>query len=122
MDASSSIYTPAAGPRPAPVKDALGSRHNAKLSPDGHRHEDQGPLDNRSAIVQLVISSLAIAVVFDWPLPWVVLGSALVAIVYTTLGGIKAIIWTDALQAFVFVAAGVAAAVWLFVETPGSCT
>ena len=72
--------------------------------------------------IRLLIASLAIAVVFDWPLPWVVAGSALVAIVYTTLGGIKAIIWTDALQAFVFVAAGVAAAVWLFVETPGSWT
>ena len=70
--------------------------------------------------IRLLVASIAIAVVFDWPLPVVVVGSALVAVVYTTLGGIKAIIWTDALQAFIFVAAGVAAAILLFSETPGS--
>lgn len=58
MDTSYFIYVPPAGPRPALFKDPL------KLgpSPNGHRHEGQAPLDNQSAIVQLVVSNLAIAV------------------------------------------------------------
>jgi SSS family transporter len=69
--------------------------------------------------LRLLAASLAIAVVFDWPLTWVVVGAAGVAIAYTTFGGIKAIIWTDALQALVFVGGGLTALVFLFVATPG---
>lgn len=69
--------------------------------------------------IRLLAASLAIAVVFDWPLVWVILGAAAVAVAYTTFGGIKAIIWTDALQALVFLGGGVAVLVFLLVSTPG---
>ncbi len=72
--------------------------------------------------LRLLVASLAISVVFGWPLTWVVIGAAVVAIAYTAFGGIKAIIWTDALQALVFVGGGVAAAVCLFIATPGGWT
>ncbi len=72
--------------------------------------------------IRLLAASLAIAVVFDWPLAWVVIGAAGVAVVYTTFGGIKAIIWTDALQAVIFIAGGLAVVVFLFAATPGSWT
>lgn len=72
--------------------------------------------------IRLLAASLAIAVVFDWPLMWVVIGAAGIAIGYTTFGGIKAIIWTDALQALVFIGGALAAIAFLFVATPGSWT
>ena len=70
--------------------------------------------------IRLLAASLAISVVFDWPLVWVILGAAAAAVAYTTFGGIKAIIWTDALQAMVFLGGGVAVLIFLFVSTPGS--
>jgi len=70
--------------------------------------------------IRLLAASIAIAVVFDWPLTWVIVGAAAVAVVYTTFGGIKAIIWTDALQALVFLGGGLAAATWLLSTGEGS--
>jgi len=72
--------------------------------------------------IRLLAASLAIATVFGWPLEWVVLIAAGIAIAYSTYGGIKAIIWTDALQALVFVGGGLAVAVFLFLSIPGSWT
>jgi len=70
--------------------------------------------------IRLLAASLAIAVVFDWPLAWVVVGAAGIVVAYTTFGGIKAIIWTDALQTIVFLGGGLAAAAFLFRATSGS--
>jgi SSS family transporter len=70
--------------------------------------------------IRLLAASMALSIVFGWRLEWVVFGAAGVAIAYTTFGGIKAIIWTDALQAIVFVGGGIAALVFLFLSTPGS--
>jgi len=72
--------------------------------------------------IRLLAASLAIATVFGWPLEWVVLIAAGIAIAYSTFGGIKAIIWTDALQALVFLGSGLAVAVFLFLSIPGSWT
>ncbi|MGD2110234.1 MAG: hypothetical protein PVI86_12700 [Phycisphaerae bacterium] len=69
--------------------------------------------------IRLLAASLAIAAVFGWPLTWVVLAGAGAAIAYATFGGIKAIIWTDALQALVFLAGGVGVVVFLFLSIPG---
>jgi solute:Na+ symporter, SSS family len=70
--------------------------------------------------LRLLIASIAIGVVFDWPLVPVIVASAAAAVAYTTFGGIKAIIWTDAVQVCVFVAGAVAAVVYMFIATPGS--
>jgi len=70
--------------------------------------------------IRLLAASLAIATVFDWPLFWVILGIAAVAVAYTTVGGIKAIIWTDVLQAITFLGCAGIAVVLLFVQTPGT--
>lgn len=69
---------------------------------------------------RLLAASLAITIVFGWPLTWVVIGVVAVAIAYTTFGGIKAIIWTDAFQAIIFVVGGLTAVGILFLVTPGS--
>ena len=70
--------------------------------------------------VRLLVASLAISEVFGWRLEWVVVGSAGVAMLYATYGGIKAILWTDAFQAAIFVSAAFAAVVAILQLTPGS--
>ena len=70
--------------------------------------------------IRLLAASLALAIVFDWPLAWVVVGAAAIAVTYTTFGGIKAIIWTDAFQALVFAGAAVAVVVFLLRAIPGA--
>ncbi|MDO8632372.1 MAG: sodium/solute symporter [Phycisphaerales bacterium] len=70
--------------------------------------------------VRLLVASLAISEVFGWPLVGVVVGTAGVAMLYATYGGIKAILWTDAFQATIFISAAVAAIVVILRLTPGS--
>ncbi len=70
--------------------------------------------------LRLLAASIAISVVFDWPLIPVIVASSAVAVAYTTFGGIKAIIWTDALQAAVFIAGALAAVIFVLVTDPGS--
>src|SRR5262245_23363150 len=72
--------------------------------------------------VRLLVASLALAVVFDLPLFWVVVASAGVAMLYATYGGIKAILWTDAFQAAIFVSAAVLAIGMILWLTPGHWT
>lgn len=72
--------------------------------------------------IRLLVASLAMSIVFDWSLTWVILGAAAAAVVYATFGGIKAIIWTDAAQALVFLGGGIAALVFLFWAIPGSAS
>ncbi len=50
--------------------------------------------------VRLAGCAIALSVVFDIPLNRAIILIAVVAFIYTTLGGIKAVIWTDALQFF----------------------
>ncbi len=70
--------------------------------------------------IRLLAASLALALIFDWPLVWVVLGVTGLVTAYSAFGGIKSIIWTDALQAMVFMAGAIATVVYLFVNIPGS--
>lgn len=70
--------------------------------------------------IRLLAASLAIALLFDWPLVWVVIGCTGLAVFYTTFGGIKAIIYTDMVQAFVFLGGAIAAIIYLFYIIPGS--
>ncbi len=54
--------------------------------------------------VRLFATALVISIVTHVPVPWtiVVLGAAM--IVYTTRGGVAAVIWTDVIQMFVYLA------------------
>ncbi len=70
--------------------------------------------------LRLLAASIAVSVVMGWSLPTVIIGCAVVAVGYTTFGGIKAIIWTDALQSFVLLSAAAATLVFIAYATPGS--
>lgn len=69
--------------------------------------------------IRLLVACLAVAEIFQWPLLGVVIAATGVAMIYATFGGIKAILWTDAFQALVFVSAAVTLIVVLFLYTPG---
>lgn len=69
--------------------------------------------------IRLFTTALVISVVTQVPVTWVavVLGAAM--IVYTMRGGVSAVIWTDVVQMFVYVAGAVAVAVALLNRIPG---
>ena len=69
--------------------------------------------------IRLFTTALVIAIVTDVPVTWVViiLGSAM--IVYTMRGGVSAVIWTDVVQMFIYLAGALAVAVALFNQIPG---
>ena len=70
--------------------------------------------------IRLLVASLALSVILNWSLDVTILLVGGIAIAYTAFGGIKAIIWTDAWQAAIFLGAGVAALLFLVTHTPGS--
>lgn len=57
---------------------------------------------------RLFIAAITIEVITGFPINQSILILAFVTILYTTAGGIKAVIWTDVLQAVVLVGAGIA--------------
>ena len=64
--------------------------------------------------LRLLAACLAVSAFLDWPLVPVIVLVAAAAVIYTGVGGIKAVLWTDALQGLVFLAAGAAALGMLF--------
>lgn len=65
--------------------------------------------------VAIYAPALVVAEMTGWPLAWIVLGIGALTTLYTTLGGIRAVIWTDALQ-MVVLSAGILLALWLSVS------
>ena len=64
--------------------------------------------------VAIYAPALVVAEMTGWPLLGIVLGIGSLTTAYTTLGGIRAVIWTDALQ-MVVLSAGIFLALWLAV-------
>jgi len=69
--------------------------------------------------VRLLAASIAVSVVTGWGLVPCIILSALIAMLYTTAGGIRAVIWTDVIQAFVFLGGALLALVYLLAHIPG---
>ena len=69
--------------------------------------------------VRLFATALVISVVTAVPVPWtiVLLGAAM--IVYTVRGGVAAVIWTDVVQMFVYVAGAIVVFFALLWQIPG---
>lgn len=65
-----------------------------------------------ASAVRLMIASTGLHIILGIPFVWAMIGFALLCLVYAGIGGIRAVIWTDCIQAFVFLTAGV---VMLFV-------
>src|SRR5262245_40240937 len=69
--------------------------------------------------IRLFATALVIAVVTNLPVTWVVVILGAAMIVYTVRGGVSAVIWTDVVQMFVYIAGAGAVAIALLNRIPG---
>ncbi len=72
--------------------------------------------------VRLFATALVIAVVTGVPVTWTVLVLGTAMIVYTARGGVSAVIWTDVVQMFVYVAGALMVFGALLARIPGGWT
>ncbi len=69
--------------------------------------------------VRLFAIALVLSVVADVPVPVSIMLIGIVAVFYTIIGGITAVIWTDVIQMIVLIAGGVVAFFFLLNNIPG---
>jgi solute:Na+ symporter, SSS family len=69
--------------------------------------------------VRLFATALVISVVTQVPVPWTILLIGTAMIIYTVRGGAAAVIWTDVVQMFVYIAGALVVFVALLKQTPG---
>ena len=69
--------------------------------------------------IRLFATALVISVVTSMPVTWVVLILGAAMIIYTVRGGVSAVIWTDVVQMFVYIAGAAAVAMSLLDRIPG---
>ena len=67
---------------------------------------------------RLMIAAVGLHVVTGWSLELTLILFSLIAIIYTTFGGIKAIVWTDVVQALIFIAGGFIALGFIWYKLP----
>ena len=66
--------------------------------------------------VRLLIAASGLSIILGVPLAVSIPGFCVLALIYTGLGGIRAVVWTDCIQALVFISAGIFAALFLLRE------
>ncbi|NBD38017.1 MAG: sodium/solute symporter [Verrucomicrobia bacterium] len=66
--------------------------------------------------VRLLIAASGLSIILGIPLSVSIPGFCVLALIYTGLGGIRAVVWTDCIQALVFISAGIFAALFLLSE------
>ncbi|MBI4642785.1 MAG: sodium/solute symporter [Deltaproteobacteria bacterium] len=69
--------------------------------------------------VRLMVASLAVSVLIGWPLIPTILLFSVICILYIAWGGIKAVVWTNVVQALTFTIAGVVAIAFLLTRIDG---
>ncbi len=68
--------------------------------------------------VRIFAGAIPLALVTGWNIPWSIVAMGSVTLLYTYVGGLKAVVWSDALQLVVYVAGGVAA-LWVAGQMAG---
>lgn len=66
--------------------------------------------------LRLSLAAIGISQIFGLPFTPTLLAFTVMAVAYTVWGGIKAIVWTDLVQASVFIGSAIATAAWLGAE------
>lgn len=69
--------------------------------------------------VRLLVACLAVSVLIGWPLLPTILLFSVICILYIAWGGIKAVVWTNVVQALTFTLAGVVAIAFLLTQIDG---
>lgn len=70
--------------------------------------------------IVLLLPSLAISIVTGIPVETSILIMGVLCILYTTFGGIEAVIWTDVMQVIVLLGGSILAVVWIMLHTETS--
>lgn len=70
----------------------------------------------------LYLLALPMHVLFGWSIPLIILFTGLGVVVYATLGGISAVVWTDAVQGIVLIAGAVVCFVLIAIKMPEGIT
>ncbi|NJB87623.1 SSS family transporter [Lewinella marina] len=70
--------------------------------------------------IVLLLPSLAISIVTGMPVEASILIMGVLCIMYTTFGGIEAVVWTDVLQVVVLLGGSILAVVWILLHTESS--
>lgn len=70
--------------------------------------------------IVLLLPSLAISIVTGIPVETSIMIMGVLCILYTTFGGIEAVIWTDVLQVIVLLGGSILAVVWIMIHTETS--
>lgn len=58
--------------------------------------------------VRVFATAIPLAIITHWSLPAGILATGAITLIYTWVGGIRAVVWTDILQLFVYILGGVA--------------
>jgi solute:Na+ symporter, SSS family len=71
------------------------------------------------AAVRLYAAAVGISVILNWPLEYAIVLFTVIGIGFISFGGIKAVVWNGAFAAMIFLSAGLGAAIYVLVQTPG---
>lgn len=66
----------------------------------------------------LLLLALPLNTMFGWDIQSIIIWTGIITLVYTLLGGIAAVVWTDAIQGIILIAGAVACAVLLTFDMP----
>jgi solute:Na+ symporter, SSS family len=66
----------------------------------------------------MYLLALALAPLTGWSVPWLIVLTGAAVIVYTLVGGMEAVIWTDVMQSLVFIIGALACVAALFLGLP----
>jgi solute:Na+ symporter, SSS family len=70
----------------------------------------------------LLLLALPVNALFGWNVHSVIIVTGFAVILYSMLGGIKAVIWTDAIQGIILIAGAIICAIFLTFSMPGGVT
>ncbi|TFG44285.1 MAG: sodium:solute symporter [Bacteroidia bacterium] len=70
----------------------------------------------------LLLLALPVNALFGWNVNAVIIVTGLAVIIYSMLGGIKAVIWTDTIQGIILIAGAIICAVFLTFSIPGGAS
>ena len=70
----------------------------------------------------LYLLALPLYVLLGWDMRWIILLTGVSVLLYANLGGIRAVAWTDAIQAVILIAGAIVALCFLVFSLPGGLT
>jgi len=70
----------------------------------------------------LYLMSLPLRVLSNWNILTVILFAGIVTTIYTVMGGIEAVIWTDVVQGIVLILGGIVTVLVVFLDVPGGAS